>query len=722
MSDTKLEIVLTARAMTAAAFNQVKDQCSDLTSSVFSLNTAVGVLAGTGGFAYLIDQSLEQTAEMYRNSQMAGVSAQAFQELSYAADHYMVTQDALTDGLKELSLRAEEFVVTGAGPGKEAFERLGYSEAALNAKLADTPGLLVEIVDKLQSMDQAARLRIADEIFGGQGGEQFVAMINGGSDALHGFIKEANDLGLVLSDKTAAGAVQADREIQKLSRQLNVNFNRVVAELAPDLSDVAGQMSDWVTANKEFLTQDVPGHIGSITKKITTFVESDAAKKWVKILTFGGGGGGLFSVLEDLGGLDQMTLLEKMQAEYDNLSRKISDARKYGDSNMMLSVPFWQEQQEALAKKISEARNAAPYRNDFDWREARYGPLSSGTNTAGDASKRTVSDLVTITPDPWGDLSDMDAGYDDVTKAIQLAELAENNRQLALQESIDTQNRLAEAMDDTYDLDFGHVNDGLEENQKAVEAFQEEFRRATMTTTQFELAELKKRYDYYAQHVDDKAKLDEWFAAETRRITKENADSYENAFSGWASHYASDLWTMVKESEASFSSISGAFGDMLGEMIMQKYAAEPALSFAGSALDWLTGALTGSSSSSAASYGTTTYDLDYGSAPSFDTGGIMGAGGKKRHFPAWVGEDEVVGYPNQLAAMFGGSGGGVDIQIIDQRSSSSPAIETSESQGANGRKQVRLIIKEEVKTMFGDGSMDKTMRSNFGLSRQAVRR
>ncbi|MCB5411026.1 hypothetical protein H0485_13585 [Pseudogemmobacter sp. CC-YST710] len=48
--------------------------------------------------------------------------------------------DALTDGLKELNLRADEFVVTGGGSAAEAFERLGYSASELKQKLTDPHG------------------------------------------------------------------------------------------------------------------------------------------------------------------------------------------------------------------------------------------------------------------------------------------------------------------------------------------------------------------------------------------------------------------------------------------------------------------------------------------------------------------------------------------------------------------------------------------------------
>jgi len=265
--DNKLEIILTAREITGKAFSAVEKQCRSLSSYVFSLNGAVTTLAGAG-FGYLVQQSMESTAELQKNATMAGVSLKAYQELTYAASQYMVTQEALTDGLKELNLRAEEFAVTGSGPGKEAFERLGYSQAELTQKLKDTPALLSEIINKMQGMENASKMRIADEIFGGQGGEQFVAMINGGSRAIEAFSKHAHDMGFVLAEETAQGAIAANIAVNDLTKQLQTQFTTVVASLAPEIEGVVTQMSHWVGQNKTFISQDVPGHIKNIGTQV----------------------------------------------------------------------------------------------------------------------------------------------------------------------------------------------------------------------------------------------------------------------------------------------------------------------------------------------------------------------------------------------------------------------------------------------------------------------
>lgn len=66
----------------------------------------------------------KEVAELAAEAKTAGVSFEAFQQLKYAAERSQVSVEALTDGLKEMQLRADEFAVTGKGSAAEAFERI----------------------------------------------------------------------------------------------------------------------------------------------------------------------------------------------------------------------------------------------------------------------------------------------------------------------------------------------------------------------------------------------------------------------------------------------------------------------------------------------------------------------------------------------------------------------------------------------------------------------
>ena len=209
--------------------------------TVAAWSAGIGAAGVAMGVAFT-RASMNATAEMQRNANMAGISVEAYQELEHVARQYQVTTDALTDGMKELALRADEFAVTGAGSAAEAFQRLGYTQDEVNKKLADTPAFFEEIMVKLKDLDQAARIRILDEIFGGQAGEQLNAVVGGFSKIK----KEAHDLGMVMSADLVKQTVEAKIELDNLSKVISSQFAIVVAELSPDIQSIAESMMNWV--------------------------------------------------------------------------------------------------------------------------------------------------------------------------------------------------------------------------------------------------------------------------------------------------------------------------------------------------------------------------------------------------------------------------------------------------------------------------------------------
>lgn len=186
---------------------------------------AVGALAGIQHAAV---ESTKAILEMSDQAKMAGVSFKAFQQLKFVAQQNRVGVDALTDGLKELNLRADEFVVTGKGSAAEAFQRLGYSAEDLRDKLKEPDQLFLEIIGKLERLDKAAQIRIADELFGGTGGEKFVQLISQGERGLRQQIKAAEDLGIVMDESMIKRAEEVNRKFDMITTTIGTHLKSAI--------------------------------------------------------------------------------------------------------------------------------------------------------------------------------------------------------------------------------------------------------------------------------------------------------------------------------------------------------------------------------------------------------------------------------------------------------------------------------------------------------------
>ncbi|WP_103172879.1 hypothetical protein [Paracoccus sp. SY] len=198
----------------------------------FSKAFAGGLIGGaaTAAFAGLtsnIGATVKSMAELGNEAKRAGLSTDAFQEWKFLADQNRISVDALVDGFKELALRADEFIVTGVGPAAEAFNRLGLRADDLKKKLKDPSALMLEILGRLEGFDKAAQIRIADEIFGGTGGERFVELLGQGRDALQDTINKAHETGAVLDAELIAKADEIDRKFSQLTTTA-ANFGKAM--------------------------------------------------------------------------------------------------------------------------------------------------------------------------------------------------------------------------------------------------------------------------------------------------------------------------------------------------------------------------------------------------------------------------------------------------------------------------------------------------------------
>lgn len=220
-----------------ASFNRIKGLAGG----------AAGIVAGvvSASTVAVVRDAASAIASVGDEARRAGLDVKSFQELKFVAEQNRVGVDALTDGIKELNLRADEFISTGSGSSAEAFKRLGLSADDLKKKLKDPSALFTEIIGKLQQFDKAAQIRILDEVFGGTGGEQFVQLIEAGEAGIRDQIKAANDLGLVLDEQLIKKAAEVDRKFNLIATTVGVKLKSAVVSAADSLAEFIDGFRDY---------------------------------------------------------------------------------------------------------------------------------------------------------------------------------------------------------------------------------------------------------------------------------------------------------------------------------------------------------------------------------------------------------------------------------------------------------------------------------------------
>lgn len=228
-----------------------KSTALDVVGSIGRIKSLAGGVAGvvagivSASTVAVVRDAASAIASVGDEARRAGLDVKSFQELKFVAEQNRVGVDALTDGIKELNLRADEFILTGSGSASEAFKRLGLSADNLKKKLKDPSALFTEIIGKLQQFDKAAQIRIMDEVFGGTGGEQFVQLIDAGEAGIRDQIKAANDLGLVLDEQLIKKAAEVDRKFNLIATTVGVKLKSAVVSAADSLAEFIDGFRDY---------------------------------------------------------------------------------------------------------------------------------------------------------------------------------------------------------------------------------------------------------------------------------------------------------------------------------------------------------------------------------------------------------------------------------------------------------------------------------------------
>ncbi|MDB1109707.1 phage tail tape measure protein [Pseudomonas sichuanensis] len=218
--------------------------------------------AATWGVEKMVSGVADLGNEARISAERLGVSTRWLQEWMYVGKQFGVDNDALIDGFKELGLRADEFVKTGQGGAAESFQRLGISVKDLRKTAGETDKILDLVMSRMGKIENdAARQRIFDEVFGGTGGEQMVAMLGKSREELNKLIKAGHEGGAIFSDEEIEQSRIYTKQMGDLRTSLFAIQRTVVGALLPAINQWLGGVQELSKANREAISSEILGRI-----------------------------------------------------------------------------------------------------------------------------------------------------------------------------------------------------------------------------------------------------------------------------------------------------------------------------------------------------------------------------------------------------------------------------------------------------------------------------
>lgn len=237
------QLVIDGKNKASAAFKEADEQLNKLGVSAKSAGAFIAGALSVGAISAFVKTSIDAADAAKKSAQAVGLAIEEYTALEYAAKLAGVGSEELNAGLSRLNRTIDE-AANGGETQLEAFDRLGISILDASGKLKTSDQILAEVADKFQSMpDGIQKSALAMELFG-KSGARLIPLLNGGAAGLEELRKEAEALGLVISDEAAASAEVFNDNLSRLGEASAGAGNKIAAELLPALADLSALMVD----------------------------------------------------------------------------------------------------------------------------------------------------------------------------------------------------------------------------------------------------------------------------------------------------------------------------------------------------------------------------------------------------------------------------------------------------------------------------------------------
>jgi hypothetical protein len=218
-----------------------------------SLHHAIEAYLGYEGLQKvkeLVEGTVEAAQEAKNLGEQLGITAEAVQELGYAAYVSDVSTGQLQSSMQRLSRGLEDVKSKGTGPTADALQKLGVHMRDLKGESLDQN--IEVIADAFKNAGpEVNKTALAIELFGRSAGPRMLLLLNKGKEGIVDLRNEAQKLGFVMGEEALEKAEEFEVAQKKLHATLVGVRNVAVTAILPALTEMAEKLGKWVLENRE---------------------------------------------------------------------------------------------------------------------------------------------------------------------------------------------------------------------------------------------------------------------------------------------------------------------------------------------------------------------------------------------------------------------------------------------------------------------------------------
>ena len=216
----------------------------DLANKTAALSAASA--AGLAALAGSAVQAGKTADDLNTLSKQTGFTTAELQKMKYASDLIDVSMEDMTGSIQKL--------VKQMASGSDAFTTLGVSVTDETGQLRNATDVWYETLEALSQVEnETQRDALAMEIFG-KSAASLAGIVDDGGEALKNYGKDAEDLGLIMSQDTLDAANKLNDAIDLTKARLEATFLETGAKVAETVLPIVEEMAEEIAGLFEWIS------------------------------------------------------------------------------------------------------------------------------------------------------------------------------------------------------------------------------------------------------------------------------------------------------------------------------------------------------------------------------------------------------------------------------------------------------------------------------------
>ncbi len=324
MANSKIKYEIIAVNKTAMAFKAVKMGLSGIATAgkagLFAIKAlGAAAVAAAASIALITKKSFDYIDTLGKTASRTGIATETLQAFQLAAIESGTTVEQTQKGLEKFA-RSIGDAGRGLKTQVDIFSDLGVTLKNADGSLKSFETLLEGVAEGLGELGSEAERATALANLFGRAGIQFSEVFRDGADGLKEFTRRADDLGIILDDKTIKGVEKFNDTMSVVKLQVGAVVNNITAAFVPALQILATKLQDLITKSKDTASGfDTLGKTIAVSvllglKQAAIGIQNFITSAERSFLTFAASAGGKFFGFE-------LTPLQEMQVELLKLEK-----------------------------------------------------------------------------------------------------------------------------------------------------------------------------------------------------------------------------------------------------------------------------------------------------------------------------------------------------------------------------------------------------------------